>query len=428
MTGVTDMSEPASRKNTVFKNAVKVIIIFGMISLFGDMVYESMRGSSGQYMNTLGIEMTQFALILGIGEFLAYALRLFAGVVSDKSRKYWWFIYAGYGILFVVPLMGFTSYLPAILTIMMLERIGKALRNPAKDTILSHVADSAGGKVGMGFAFGLQEALDKFGAFLGPMIFTAVFFVARNRGIEIGAAEYQLGYKLLFIPFILLMAVVIMAHRKVAKEKLMEVKDTPNPAADKIQPVFWTYTAFTFMTLIGFAQFPLIAYHLKDKAILPDESITLFYSLVMAVNALLAVGIGMVYDYIKRKTGNKHSGLLTLLFIPAAAAVIPFLTLGNSVPLLLAGLFLFGAVLGAHETIMRSAIADITSLRKRGTGYGIFNTAFGCAVLIGASVFAQIYEKFGIPVLQIVLVATQVIAMALFFIMRAQINKNPAQK
>jgi len=412
-------------KNTLPQNAaVKVIILFGMISLFGDMVYESMRGSSGQYMSTLGIEMTQFALILGIGEFLAYALRLVAGIASDKSRKYWWFIYAGYGLLIVVPLLGVTTYLPAILTIMMLERIGKALRNPAKDTILSHVADNAGGKVGIGFAFGLQEALDKLGAFLGPLIFTAVFLVAKNKGIEIGTAEYQMGYKLLVIPFVMMMLVVVMAHREVNKEKLLEVKEAPNSAADKIQPVFWAYTAFTFMSLIGFAQFPLIAYHLKDKAILPDETIVLFYSFVMAVNALLAVAIGVFYDWIKRKSGNKHSGLLTLLFIPIATAAIPFLTLGNSIPLLLVGLFLFGAVLAAHETIMRSSIADITPLSKRGTGYGIFNTAFGCAVLIGAYAFAQIYENFGIPILQIVLPATQALAMILFFVMRLQIKKN----
>ena len=415
--------DAGKEKNAVFRNAVKVIVIFGLISLFGDMVYESMRGSSGQYMTTLGVEMTQFALILGIGEFLAYALRLVAGIASDKSGKYWWFIYAGYGILVVVPLMGVTTFLPAILSIMMLERIGKALRNPSKDTILSHVADSAGGKVGMGFAFGLQEALDKFGAFLGPLIFTVVFYVAKNKGVEIGVPEYQMGYKLLAIPFALLMAVVIMAHRKVSKERLMEPKDPPNAAADKIRPVFWTYNAFTFLSLIGFAQFPLIAYHLKAGGILPDEQITLFYSIVMAVNALLAVAIGVFYDWVKRRTGNKQSGLLTLLFIPVATAALPFLTLGSSIPLLLVGLFLFGAVQAAHETIMRSAIADITSLRKRGTGYGIFNTSFGCAMLIGSTAFAQVYENFGIPTLQIVLVAAQAMAMASFLVMRSQIRK-----
>ena len=259
-------------QNPVFRKSLKVIILFGLIAMFGDMVYESMRGSSGQFMNTLGVEMTHFAIILGIGEFLAYSLRLFAGIAADRTRKYWWFIFAGYGLLVVVPFMGMTTFLPAILGIMMIERIAKALRNPAKDIILSHVADNAGGKIGLGFAFGLNEALDKFGAFVGPMIFTVIFFVARNRGFEIGTAHYQLGYRLLAVPFVIMMVIIVIVHRIVSKEKLMESKEAPNPEKDKTQPVFWTYTAFTFLTMLGFAQFPLIAFHLRDNAILPDES------------------------------------------------------------------------------------------------------------------------------------------------------------
>ncbi|MCL2221276.1 MAG: MFS transporter [Oscillospiraceae bacterium] len=411
-------------KNPAFKRALKIIILFGLVAMFGDMVYESMRGSSGQYMSTLGVEMTQFALILGIGEFLAYALRLVAGIAADKSRKYWIFIYVGYGLLVVVPFMGVTTFLPAILSIMMIERIAKAIRNPAKDIILSHVAETGGGKVGLGFAFGLNEAFDKFGAFVGPMIFTVIFIIARNHGIDIGVAQYQLGYRLLAIPFVLMMVIIFIMHRKVARERLMETAEAQNPAKDKIQPVFWTYTAFTFMTMMGFAQFPLIAFHLRETAVMSDDRIILFYSIIMVVNALLAVAIGVFYDWIKRKTGNKQSGLLTLMFIPVAAAAIPFLTLSMSVPLITVGFMLFGAIIAAHETIMRSAIADITSLRKRGTGYGIFNTAYGGALLIGALIFSQIYEHFGISAVQITLVVAQVIAMVLFFVMRIQIGKN----
>lgn len=411
------------KKNPAFRSALKVILLFGIVAMFGDMVYESMRGSSGQYMNTLGVEMTQFALILGIGEFLAYTLRLFAGIAADKSRKYWLFIYLGYGLLFVVPFMGVTTFLPAILSIMMIERIAKALRNPAKDIILSHVADSGGGKVGLGFAFGLNEAFDKFGAFVGPMIFTVIFFVAGNRGIDIGAYEYQLGYRLLAIPFVLMMVAVFLTHKTVRKKKLMEVGDSPNLPKDKLPPIFWTYTAFIFVTMLGFAQFPLIAFHMRDNAILTDERIVLFYAIIMAVNAALAIFIGMFYDWIKRKTGNKHSGLLTLLFIPIAAAVLPFLTLGESMTLIVVGLVLFGVIIAAHETIMRSAIADITSLRKRGTGYGIFNTAHGTALLLGALAFSQIYNHFGIPALQITLVAVQAVAMVLFIVMQRQIKR-----
>ena len=421
--------EGTEKNNALYANAVKVVVIFGLISLFGDIVYEGMRGSYGPYLETIGIKLSEFAFIVGIGEFLAYSLRLLAGAASDKTKKYWWFIYLGYGLLIVVPLIGFIDgkrFLPALLAFMMIERIGKALRNPAKDTILSHVADSAGGKLGMGFAFGLQEALDKLGAFLGPMIFTVVFLVTKNlKGPDhvIGAVEYRTGFKFMIIPYVLLMLVVFIAHRKVTSEKLMEVKDRPASKADKLQGVFWIYTVFTFLALLGFAQLPLIAYHIKAKNILPDAQIMMLYSMVMVIDALFALAIGHIYDRVKKKTGNKKAGLLTLLFIPFVTALVPFLALGNSIPLLIAGLVCYGMILGAHETIMRSAIADITSLRKRGTGYGIFNTAYGLALLAGSNLFGYLYENFGISTIQIVFVVAEVLAVILFMIMRFQIKK-----
>jgi MFS family permease len=277
--------------------------------------------------------------------------------------------------------------------------------------------------MGMGFAFGLQEALDQIGAALGPMIFTAVFLITGGRG----TAEYQTGYKLMFVPFVLLMIVVFMAHRKVTGDNLMEIKDRPSTEEDKLRPVFWLYTIFTFLATLGFVQFPLIAYHLKYRQILPDAQITLFYSVAMALDAGFALLVGFIYDRIKNKTGNKKAGLLTLLFVPFVTAVLPFLTLGmdKSIPFLLAGVVCFGAVMGAHETIMRSAIADITTLRKRGTGYGIFNTAYGLALMAGSFLFGYLYDHFSINAIQIVFPAVETLAVILFFIMRQQIKRLP---
>ena len=166
----------SSKKETSFKNlftpAVTVIIIFGVISMLGDIVYESARSANSQYLNLLGFSAAKAGLVFGIGEFLGYALRLFAGVMSDKSGRHWLFMFIGYGMLISVPLMGLTMNWSLLVILMLTERIGKALRNPAKDTVLSGVAEN---QVGIGFAFGLQEALDQLGAFLGPLVFTAVF-------------------------------------------------------------------------------------------------------------------------------------------------------------------------------------------------------------------------------------------------------------
>jgi hypothetical protein len=212
-----------------FTPAITVIILFGVISLLGDLVYESARGANSQYFNLLSISAAQVGLVFGIGEFLGYFLRLLAGVLSDRSGRYWIFIFVGYGMLLVVPFMGFTMNWNILVVLILMERIGKSLRNSAKDTILSGVTEN---QVGTGFAFGLQEALDQVGALAGPLIFTLVFFLTGKNGI----AEYQLGYRLLFIPFVLLMLFVLYAYRKIRQNNLTPTISQREFRSERLQP------------------------------------------------------------------------------------------------------------------------------------------------------------------------------------------------
>ena len=154
---VAEAGTPGSRALSKYTPAVQVIILFGLISMLGDMVYEAARGANSQYLNLLGIGAAQVGLVFGIGEFLGYFLRLIAGVLSDRTSKYWLFLFVGYGMLLSVPFMGATMNWPILVVLILMERIGKSLRNPAKDTMVSGVAEN---QVGIGFAFGLQEALD----------------------------------------------------------------------------------------------------------------------------------------------------------------------------------------------------------------------------------------------------------------------------
>lgn len=368
-----------------FSPAVTVIILFGIISMLGDMVYESARGANSQYFNLLNISAYQVGLVFGIGEFLGYFLRLLAGVLSDKSGKHWLFIFIGYGMLSVVPFMGFTMDWNTLIVLILMERIGKSLRNPAKDTILSEVAEN---QVGTGFAFGLQEALDQIGAFTGPLIFTLVFFIADKNGIQ----EYRLGYKLLFIPFVLLMIFVAYAYRKIKMDNLADTSKPKEFRSEKVQPVLWIYTAFTFFCTLGFVNFSIIGYHLKANNLMSDGNITLLYSGAMAVDAVTALLIGKTYDYMKKKTGIKTGGLAVLAAVPFITLLLPFLAMSSSIPLIVIGMVIFGIVMGTHETVMRSAIADITPFYKRGTGFGIFNTGYGLALLIGSALMGFLYD------------------------------------
>lgn len=368
-----------------FTPAVAVIIIFGVISMLGDVVYESARSANSQYLNLLGISAARVGLVFGIGEFLGYALRLFAGVMSDKSEKHWVFMFVGYGMLLVVPFIGLTMNWNILVVLILMERIGKALRNPAKDTVLSAVAEN---QVGVGFAFGLQEALDQIGAFAGPLIFTAIFYFTGKNGI----AEYQSGYQSLIIPFIVLMLFLYYAYRRIRRDHLLDTVEQKDLHKEHLKPVFWIYTAFTFFCTLGFVNFSTVGYHLKANKLMSDGNITLLYSLAMLVDAVTALLVGKAYDRLKIKTGKKTGGILVLAAIPFITLLLPILTLSNSTALIITGMMIFGIIMGTHETIMRSAIADITPFHKRGTSYGVFNTAYGLALLGGAALMGLLYD------------------------------------
>lgn len=396
--------------------AVTVIIMFGIISMLGDVVYETARSSNSQYLNLLGISASKVGLVFGTGEFLGYFIRLISGYISDKSGKHWIFMFLGYGMLLVVPLIGITMNWNIIIILILMERIGKALRSPAKDTILSEVANK---QVGVGFAFGLQEALDQIGAFIGPLIFTAIFYFTGKNDI----LQYQLGYRALFFPFAILMIFLAFVFISIRNNNLLpEVKKEHH--SEHLQPIFWIYTAFAFFCTLGFVNFSTVGYHLKAYGLMPDGDITLVYSLAMVVDALTALAIGKAYDKLKAKTGKKAGGLLILMVLPVFSLFLPVLTLSQSTVFIVTGMMIFGAIMGIQETVMRSAIADVTSFDKRGTGYGVFNTSYGLALMGGAGLMGFLYDSNMIGVIITFTCVTEIIAMILYFKMNNMVKNH----
>ena len=398
------------------KAAFQLILLFGLVSLFGDMVYEGARSVNGPYLKTLGANAAIVGLVAGLAEFLGYAIRLVSGYFADKTKAYWLFTFLGYGMLVSVPLLALTGIWQVAVVFIVIERLGKALRSPAKDTILSQATK----QVGTGFGFAIAEVLDQIGAISGPLIFT-ILFITLGKGSR-GLADYQHGYALLWIPLALVMFCIILAWRRVPHPEILETSVTKTQTEDKLSKIFWIYTVFTFVTTLGFANFALIGYHFKAKYILTDAQIPLFYALAMGVDALAALAIGKTYDIFKARRDNEKAGLFTLIAIPVFSLLIPMFVFSTKFSFVLVGVIIWGIVMGCHETVMKSAIADLTPLKKRGTGYGIFNTAYGLAILIGSAFTGLLYEH-SIFLVIVISMAVEIIAIPVFFIMRKEALK-----
>jgi len=399
--------------NNQKRTAFQLIFLFGLVSLFGDMVYEGARSVNGPYLKTLGANAAIVGLVAGVAEFLGYAIRLASGYFSDKTKAYWLFTFIGYGLLVSVPLLALTGIWQVAVVFIIIERLGKALRSPAKDTILSQATK----QVGTGFGFAIAEVLDQIGAIIGPLIFT-VLFVVLGKG-DRSLIDYQHGYSLLWIPLVLVMLCISFAYRRLPNPETLEVSVTKTRETDKLSKVFWIYTVFTFITTLGFTNFALIGYHFKAKHVLSDAQIPLFYALAMGVDAVAALIIGKAYDIFKARRDNEKAGLITLIAIPVLSLFIPAFVFSTKFSFALAGAIIWGIVMGAHETVMKSAIADLTPLKKRGTGYGIFNTAYGLAIFIGSALCGLLYEHSIFAVI-VISIAVELLAISVFFILKKE--------
>lgn len=355
------------------RTAYVAIFTMGIVSMFGDIVYESGRGIAPDYLRFLGASAFLVGAVSGAGEFIGYALRLVSGNLADRSRAYWLFIFLGYGLILAVPLIGFTFSIEVVMALLLLERLGKALRSPSRDTVVSIVSKG----VGSGKAFGLHEAIDQIGAVLGPLILGGVMFYTAN--------SYPTAFKILLIPYALMLIALAYTYSRIGKGVDVEAKNIRDEEAS-LSRGFWIYCIAILLNTLGLIPVALILY-MGSSILQPlgqQWMVPLLYVVVQVVDAPMALVSGHLFD----RVGVK------LLALPFILAIFPaFLAFYGGFVGIVASSIVFDLVLGMQESIYRAAIADLVPLSRRGTAYGIFNTALGLGTLASGVIFGFFIDQ-----------------------------------
>jgi len=231
------------------KRALRFVLLVGVMSLFADFTYEGARGIAGPLLAALGASGAVVGIASGLGEFLGYALRIVSGRLADKTRQFWPITIAGYIVqMCAVPLLALAGSWPMATGLLILERIGKATRNPPRDVMLSHAGKEMGG---YGWAFG-HEALDQFGALLGPLAMAGILALRH---------DYRLAFAALAIPAAITLALLVAARVLYPRPEELEAKHEDERLEGKGVPRrFWIYLVGAGFAAAGFADFPLIAY------------------------------------------------------------------------------------------------------------------------------------------------------------------------
>ncbi len=273
----------ASRSMFAFHSpAFTFVFTMGIVNLFGDVTYEGGASINGPFMATLGASALVVSITAGAGEFLGYALRPLSGYFADKSGRYWQVTFLGYAInLLAVPAMALVGSWQAAAALVLAERIGRAIRKPTVDAMISYTT----GELGKGWVYALNPALDEVGATVGPLVIALVLYMK---------GSYQLGYAVLLISALLAFASVVAARMNFPLPSRLERGRTA-PAQD-LTRAYWLYMVAGACFAAGLMSFELISYHFSKAGIVTREWIPIFLAISTGLGVVVSLVVGKLFD------------------------------------------------------------------------------------------------------------------------------------
>lgn len=405
--------------------AMLFIILFGIVSLFSDMTHEGASSIRGAYLSLLGASAATIGFVSGLGELIGYSMRYVFGKLTDKTKHYWPMTILGYVLdVLAVPalaLVGEHGWIAAC-ALLVIQRMGKAIKKPAKDTIMSFAASQEG----VGKSFGIQEVLDQIGAFLGPvLLYLVMLFKTDGTTFEV----YSTCFAVLAIPGAMTLILLIITRYKFPNPEHFE----PEPKEFipfKMKKEFVLYIAGISLFAFGFIDYSIIIMHVsrtyahlsgglaETGSLVTTGTLPLLYAGAMLVDAVAALVFGLMYD----KRGVRALVWSTLISAPFAVFVFMF----DSVPMLLLGVALWGVGMGAQESILKAAVTSMVPKTSRATGYGIFECSFGTFWFLGSWLLGVLYDV-SIPAMVVVSAVAQLAAIPLY-IASSRLRKKQAEQ
>jgi MFS family permease len=350
--------------------AFTFVFTMGVVNLFGDVTYEGGASINGPLLAMLGASAAIVSITAGAGEFLGYALRPFAGYVADKSGRYWLITFIGYAInLIAVPAMALAGNWQAAAVFVLAERIGRAIRKPTVDAMLSYTT----GELGRGWVYSLNTALDETGATIGPLIVAAVLWFK---------GDYQTSYALLFIPAALAFGSLIVARVSFPVPAKLEQGQTASAKA--LGPSYWVYMVAGGCFAAGLMSFELISYHFSKGGVVSEHWIPIFLAISTGIGVFVSLALGKLFD---------QFGIPVLLFAVLVTSVFsPFVFFGGFYAALF-GVILWGVGYATQDTLLKALIATVLPERQRNFAFGLYYAGYGVGWLIGSIATGLLYEQ-----------------------------------
>ena len=376
------------------RSALQFVVIIGIANFFADFTYEGARGIVGPFLGSLGASAAIVGFVAGLGELMGYGLRSVSGYFADKSHRHWGFAFAGYAVnMLAVPALALAGRWPVAASLVVAERVGRGIRKPTVEAMLSY----AGKSIGAGWVFGLNEALDQAGATVGPLLVALILYL--NGG-------FRTGFGVLLVPALLCLAILVAARLLHPRPHELEEGTGHTFATTNLTCPYWIYLAAGSLIAAGFADFALIGFHFHKANTVPANMIPVFYAVAMASSALASIPLGRLFD--------RFGPNISLFPFLISAAAAPFVFLGTSIAALI-GMIFWGIGMAAQGSLLQAMLTGVIPPQKRSTAFGLFDTGYGIAWFVGSAVMGLLYDK-SILAVAIFSVSFQLAALPVFFI------------
>ena len=381
------------------------VLFFGLVSLFADMVYEGARSIIGPYLATLGASATVVGAVAGAGEFIGYSLRVISGYLVQRRGHYWAWTITGYALTVLsVPLIGSTNVIAPALVLYGTERLGKAVRSPAKDTLLSYAST----QTGRGTAFGVHQAMDQAGAMAGPLLLAAV--LSQHEG------NYRLAFGVLIVPGVVVLGLLFWLRHRVPDPLVYELGvsvprdqalhdqalhdqalngEAPHDSGEgsaghaagsarvRLPSLLWQYIGTIGLLSLGIASFPLLAFHAQTQHLLTPAQVPLLFALAMMVDGLSGLLMGRFYDRL---------GPQVLLVVPVAGGVAAIAFTQNAT-LIWVGVAVWGLVHGVMDSTVKAVVTDLVVPASRSIAFGWLALVRGFGLLAAGVSLGFAYDQ-----------------------------------
>lgn len=370
----------------------RTVWLLGLVSLLNDSASELLYPLIPLYLaSVLMAGPKALGIIEGIAEMTASLLKLFSGVLTDRTRSAKPWVVGGYGLAALArPLFAFASSWPLVLALRFADRVGKGLRSSPRDALLARSIEPGQ----RGLAFGLHRAMDNAGAVIGPLLAAGLLAAGVGvRDIFLWAA----------LPGTLAVALAL------------AVREEATPAA-ATRPAFdWRLTGFTpafrryllalALFTLGNASNMFLLLRAREAG-LPDAQVPLLWALVSAVAMLLSTPLSALSDRVGRQRLIVGGWAVYGLF---------YLALGHvRSPWALWPLFaVYGIFLAATEGAEKALIAELAPQAQLGTAFGWFHLVSGVMLLPASALFGWLWSHAGSTTAFMVSASTSFIAAGL---------------